>query len=228
MSVLFSQQTIDFLVENRLQNDKAWFEERREQYNQLVLAPLVSLVEELTPTLLGIDDKLLCIPKIDKSISRIWRDARFSKDKSIFRDNMWCMFVRQKNVGLPEFFFVITPQEFFYGCGYFAASSASMESVRRLILNNDKSFKAALSVYKKHSEFQLEGEMYKRTRHPDAPDNLKLWLDRKSICVMRTCTDFNLLYSNKLAATIATDYKAIAPIYNFLMKAEDAIYQSNL
>ena len=223
MNTPFSQASIDFLIQNRLENDKIWFEERREQYNQLVLAPLVSLVEELTPTLLRIDDKLLCIPKVDKSISRIWRDARFSKDKSIFRDNMWCMFVRQKNVGLPEFFFVVTPQEFFYGCGYFAASSASMDSARRLILNNDKSFKTALSALEKHSEFRLEGDIYKRTRHPDATDNLKQWLDRKSICVMRTVTDFNLLYSANLASTVAADYKAIAPIYNFLMKAEETI-----
>jgi len=219
----FSQETIDFLVENKLRNDKAWFEEHKTQYNQLVIAPLVSLVEALTPTLLSIDDKLLCVPKINGSISRIWRDSRFSKDKSIFRDTMWCMFVRQKNVGLPEFFFVVSPHDFIYGCGYFAASPASMESVRRLILEGDKDFKKALSTYEKQQLFQIDGDMYKKSRHPNSPDNLKPWLDRKSICFVGRSTDFSLLYSNKLASVVAEGYKTLAPIYNFLIKAEKLI-----
>jgi uncharacterized protein (DUF2461 family) len=58
MMALFSQDTINFLLENKLQNDKAWFEAHREQYNKYVTAPLISLTEALTPVLMDIDDKL--------------------------------------------------------------------------------------------------------------------------------------------------------------------------
>ena len=222
MNVLFSRETINFLVENRLQNDKAWFDAHKDQYKNHVIAPLVSLTEALTPALLDIDDRLICSPKVGGSVSRIWRDARFSKDKSLFRDVMWCMFVREKNIGLPEFFFVISPENFLYGCGYYSAGTASMDSLRKLILAGDKDFKSARSAYERQDVFTLDGDVYKKSRHPDMPGDLKNWLDRKTICFLRTSVDFDLLFSDKLAATVAEGFKTLAPIYNFLIKAEES------
>jgi len=221
MNALFSRATLDFLVENRLQNDRAWFEAHKGQYKNHVIAPLVSLTEALTPTLLDIDDRLICSPKVGGSVSRIWRDARFSKDKSLFRDVMWCMFVRKKHENLPEFFFVIFPDSFLYGCGYYSAGTASMESIRNLILSGDKSFKAALSAYEKQDIFELDGDMYKKSRHPDAPEKLREWLDRKTICFLRNSEDFDLLFSDKLAEKVAEGFKTLAPMYKFLIKAEE-------
>lgn len=43
MSTTFSKDTIQFLVENRMRNDKAWFTEHKQQYNELVIEPLVAL-----------------------------------------------------------------------------------------------------------------------------------------------------------------------------------------
>ena len=223
MTALFSQNTINFLVENRLRNDKAWFEAHKEQYNHDVIAPFISLTHELSSVLSDIDDKLICSPKVGGSISRIWRDARFSKDKSLFRDTMWCMFVRQKNLGLPEFFFVISPNNFLYGCGYYSAGAASMESLRELILSGDQDFKTALSAYESQDAFQLEGDMYKKSRYPDMPENLKNWLDRKTLCFLRESHDFDLLYSDKLSGKIAEGFKILKPIYHFLMKAEERV-----
>lgn len=223
MSALFTQDTINFLVENRLQNDKAWFEAHKERYNKYVVAPFVSLVEELSHALLGIDNKLICSPKVGGSVSRIWRDARFSKDKSLFRDMMWCMFVRKKNMGLPEFFFVISPKNFLYGCGYYSARTLSMESIRELIISSDTDFKTALSAYESQDIFQLDGDMYIKSRYSDIPENLRNWLDRKTICFIRESNDFDLLFSDILSVTVAEGYKALKPIYNFLIKAEERI-----
>lgn len=221
MSGLFSTNTIDFLVENKLRDDKAWFEENKDKYLEYVIRPFEALVTSLSQTLSAIDGKLICLPKVGGSISRIWRDARFSKDKSRFRDSMWCMFVRAKGMCLPEYFFVISPSGFFYGCGYYSASTASMESIRELILSGDCDFKAALSVIESQNEFLLDGDMYKKSRHPDAPENLRNWLDRKSLCFIRNSNDFNLLFSDKLSETVAAGYNLLSPVYHFLIKAEE-------
>ena len=215
MAALFSRETTDFLFENCLHNDKVWFNEHKQRYNDHVIAPLTSLAEALTPTLLDIDAQL------KGSVARIWRDARYAKDNALFRDTMWCMFIRQKNMGLPEFFFVISPDRFLYGGGYYSAGTASMERVRRLILANDKDFQAALAAYESQDTFALEGEIYKRSRHPDTSEKLRHWLDRKTICFVHNSSDFDLLFSSELAATIAAGYKTLAPMYHFLMKAEN-------
>lgn len=223
MSALFSQSTINFLIENRIQNDRTWFEAHKEEYNKCVIDPFVSFVNALSPVLSDIDEKLICLPKVGGSISHIWRDARFSKDKSIFRDTMWCMFVRKKNIGLPEFFFVISPEKFFYGCGYYLAGSASMDSVRELILAGDKDFKTALSAYESQDIFRLEGDMYKKSRFAKKQESLKNWLDRKTICFIRENNDFDFLYSSELPNEVANGFRILAPVYNFLIKAEERL-----
>ena len=222
MKSLFSEKTIDFLIENKLRNDRVWFEEHRDLYDQHVIAPLVSLVQAPEPVMMGIDNKLICSPKIGGSISRIWRDARRpSKDKTIFRDMMWCMFIRQKNMGLPEYFFLISPKEFLYGCGYYAASTATMESIRKLITSGSSEFKAALSAFENQDIFQIEGDFYKRSRFPDMPENLRSWMDRKTLSFVHRSNDFQLLSSEQLSDAVAEGFKMLAPIYDFFIKAEE-------
>ena len=227
MEAVFSHKTLDFLIENRLRNDKEWFAAHKEDYTSHVVEPLAELTQYLAPVLAEIDGGLICAPRVGGSISRIWRDTRYAHDKSLFRDNMWCSFDRQKGMGLPEFYFVISPEGFQYGCGYYAAGTASMESLRALILAEDRDFLAALAAYEAQDEFLLGGEMYKKSRHPRQPERLRNWLDRKNIGFDRGSADFDLLYSDRLARTVAAGYRTLAPMYRFLMKAEARRIQQN-
>ena len=219
----FSIKTLDFLSENRMRNNKAWFNEHKSDYQNLVLAPFVELVEKLAPTMLEMDSLLICEPKVDKCISRIYRDTRFSKDKSFYRDVMWCFFMRIKKLtgGQPGFFFELSQAGFRYGCGYYMAATDTMDSMRELILNDDKDFQKALKTFEKQSVFGMEGESYKKSRHPQSPENLRNWLDRKTICFIHNSKDFDLLFSDKLPDKIAEDFQRIKPIYQFLMKCEE-------
>ena len=110
----FSRKTLDFLVENRIQNSRSWFEEHRQDYNAYVLAPLRELVLALTPTMLKIDPLFTVEPSVNKTIARIYRDTRFSRDKSLYRDEMWITFMRNKRFwqGLPGYYFVFGPDGF--------------------------------------------------------------------------------------------------------------------
>lgn len=127
----------------------------------------------------------------------------------------------KKGRSLPEFFFVISPEGFLYGCGYYSASTASMESLRKLILAGDRAFQAALSAYENQDTFQLDGDLYKRSRYPGQPEHLRDWLDRKTICFLCSSDDFDLLYSEELARVLAEGYQTLAPVYRLLIKAEN-------
>ena len=81
----FSPKTLDFLWENRMRNSRDWFEEHKSEYRSYVVEPLCELVEALTPTMLQIDSLFTVDPRVDKTISRIWRDTRYSHDKSLSR-----------------------------------------------------------------------------------------------------------------------------------------------
>jgi uncharacterized protein (TIGR02453 family) len=196
----FSLSTVEFLIENRLMDSREWFKENKERYNKSVLEPFVELVERMTPDMLNIDPQLITEPRVDRTLSRIFRDTRFSKDKMIYRDNMWLVFMRDKKLyeGLPGFYFDLHPKGFSYGMGYYMASSASMAAIRKLVLDNAPAFKKADNAYRKQDLFFMEGDAYKRSRYPDMPEHIRLWLDKKSISFNRHSDDFDLLFRTNL------------------------------
>ena len=67
----------------------------------------------------------------------------------------------------------------------------------------------------------MEGELYKRSRFPNADERAGNWLNRKNIDFIRHESDFSLLFSDALAETLSAHFRLLAPIYSFLMKAED-------
>lgn len=217
----FSQKTLDFLFENRLHDSKVWFQEHKEDYRQYVVKPFAEFITGLQPAINQIDDKISCDPK---RISRLYRDARFSKGKSVFRESVWCSFSRRTNPyeSLPSFYFEISPAGFDYGCGYYKASTASMNAIRTLILEEDSSFQDALATYENQNVFQLDGEFYKKNRYPEQGERLYNWLNRKTLHLYCTNHDFDTLFRKDLSDKIAADFLSIAPIYRFFMKAEAA------
>jgi uncharacterized protein (TIGR02453 family) len=216
----FSKKTIDFLIENRLNDSKVWYQEHKEDYKKYVAEPFSEFITSLQPTINEIDSEIICNPK---RFSRLYRDARFSKGGSIFRDNMWCSFERRTEQfkAIPSFYFEISPNGFDYGCGYYMASTAIMNVLRELILKNDKSYKEAINAYESQNTFQLAGDLYKKNRYPEQSERLCNWLNRKSIYLSCKSTDIDMFYSDKLSNMIAEDFKKIAPIYHFFMKADE-------
>lgn len=218
----FSAVSLDFLFENMLNDSKTWYNDHKEDYRQLVTEPFAKLIDDLTGAMLEIDGKFVCNPK---KISRLYRDSRYAKGKSIFRDYVWYSFCRpyEGHKTLPEFYFSISPRGFDYGCGYYAATSDTMDSIRNLIISDDKSFKTALKAYKDQDVFELYGELYKRNHYPDESEEKQNWLNRRSMGISCESKDFDLLFSDRLAEKIAADFTAIAPIYKFFLYAEECV-----
>ena len=214
----FTQNSIDFLFENRLHDSREWFNDHKEDYRNFVTEPMKALIAEVAPTILKIDPLIEINPN---RISRIYRDMRLHPD-SIFRDHIWYTFSRshEQYHALPGFYFSIGAGGISYGCGYYCASAQSMQTLRSLMLSGDDSFKAALMAVEKQKVFTLYGDMYKRSKFPDQPEELRRWLDRKDIGLSFDINDPEIMFSDKLAKKVAGDFRKIAPFYDFCMKAE--------
>lgn len=217
----FSENSIHFLIENKIENNRDWFASHKADYQRFVVQPLAELVTDLTPVMLKIDPMFDCEPKINRTISRIYRDTRFSKDKTIFRDVAWCLFIRDKKLfhGLPGFFFEFSPRGFRYGCGFYCAEPSTMANLRQMVLSGVPIFNKAKVAYEKQGIFSLDGDRYKKTCYPDLPEELRRWLDLKDICFICDHTDFDLLYSEKLSQKVADELKLLAPEYRLMLNA---------
>lgn len=215
----FSEATLDFMALNRVMNSREWFHEHRDEYLSLVVEPIAELVEDMAPEMWKIDPSLIIIPKVGKSISRIWRDTRRGPELPIYRDVMWITLLRAKYEGYPSFWFEFSPRCLRWGCGWYQTDPAIMDCIRGMILSHDPDWRAALAAFEAQKVFRLDDERYKRSRHPDAPENERAWLDQKSLCLTHEETKLDRLYSDKLAAALTRDFRRIAPVYELFLKA---------
>lgn len=217
----FTKDALIFLLENKINNSKEWYDKHKDIYKKLVYNPCVDLIKELSPAILGIDSKIITIPS--KIISRVRRDTRFTKDKSLYRDNVWIVFLRDKSMmsTSPCYWFEIGQKGSSYGVGYYSADSGSMVNMRELILKRHPSFLSAISCYESQKEFVIGGELYKRNRCPDQPENIQTWINRKNIYFESVQNNYDLAFSKKLPDTLKKGFNMLKPIYDFFLVAEN-------
>lgn len=217
----FTQETLDFLVLNHIQDSRKWFEEHKKEYREFLIEPLRDLVIDLTPTMLEIDDQFVTEPRIDKTICRIWRDLRYTRDPSLYRKEMWIIFKRDRmhSTEYPGIYFAINGNGFDYGCGFWQASTTYMTALRGLILEDGPLFRNALKAYEAQDVFTIDGECYKRPHYPDQPEKMRLWLERKNIGFYTESDDLDMLFSPDLSEKLAAELKLLAPIYRLLLEA---------
>ena len=216
----FTVEALKFLFENKLNNSKEWYESHKDEYKKYVYEPFVELIKELAPVMAKIDDKIITIPS--KLISRVRRDTRFSRDKSLYRDNAWLVFLRDKSQmsTSPCFWFEINQKGSSYGVGYYSAQPCSMAKMREMIIDKHPAFLNALSCYESQDEFVIGGEMFKKSRFSGQPENLKLWLDRKNIYFECVRNNYDLAFSKELPEILKNGYIKLKPIYDFLCMLE--------
>ncbi|NLV36487.1 MAG: DUF2461 domain-containing protein [Clostridiaceae bacterium] len=217
----FTKEGLIFLFENRMRNDKAWYDSHKHVYKKYVYNPFVELITELAPTMKEIDGSIITIPS--KLISRVRRDTRFTKDKTLYRDNAWIVFLRDKSQMSTSacYWFGLDQTGCSYGAGYYNAEPASMAHMRDMIIKGHPAFKKALQCYESQNEFAIGGEMYKRSKYPDQPENLRLWLDRKNIFFECVQKDFDLAFSKDLPQKLDKSFRSLKPIYDFLLLTGD-------
>ena len=218
---MFSPQTLDFLATNHFMNSREYYAEHKPEFKQYVLRPLVETVETLAPVMERIDPYIVTEPKVDKTISRIYRDMRRAKG-SFYREYMWLTFKRDKREfpGYPEFFFILSPAYFGYGCGHYGASNETMQMLRQMIAGDDPLFRKADAAYRRQKVFSLDGDLYKRSRYPDYPAEKRNWLDRKTVTMLYESRDFAELFSQSLAQDMAEAFQKISPVYELMLAAE--------
>jgi uncharacterized protein (TIGR02453 family) len=139
----FPAEGIAFLRDLKKNNNREWFQPRLESYKELVRTPMLDLVHALHVAMLGFAPAYVGEPP--KCVYRIYRDIRFSKDKTPYKTRADALFWRNgmaKDAG-AAFYIAISPDEIGVGGGLYMPSPASLLAVRQQIAANPKAFRAA-------------------------------------------------------------------------------------
>jgi len=217
----FTRKTFTFLRDLGRNNDKAWFEAHRSDYEQHVLAPLRDLVDGMADFMLGIDLSFEVAPAVGKTIARIYRDTRFSKDKSPFRDCMWITFKRSAKDWaryVPGYFLEINPTWYRYGLGFYDAAPNLMARFREQIDEDPKAFLQAVAWFAKQDVFTLEGERYKRPLGQDKPEPIRTWYQYKSFYLSCNRKIDEAILSPQFADQLTAHFGLAAPLYRYIQR----------
>ena len=166
-NITFPQSTVKFLTALSKNNNKEWFEKNRVRYDFELLQPAVQFVIDLGEKLTKLSPNINAIPKIDKSIFRLYRDVRFSKNKAPFKTNLGLYFWegRGKKMECSGLYFHIEPKEFFLGSGMYMFSKDQLKKYRELVSDpaKGKQLHDIISKITKNKKFLLGGKTYKKT-----------------------------------------------------------------
>ena len=216
----FRPEGLDILIENRLMNSKAFYEEHKAQIRTLVQEPFYALIEKIAPAMCKIDPLFVVDPP--RMLSRVRRDTRFTKDKMLYRDHMWFFFGQRKE---PEdsrvcYYFEISPTYWAYGCGFLGASTKEKNMTKQMILQEDRTFVKAFEAVTQCKGCAFYGDTYKRIRYPEALEKYQPWLQQKEIGISCEKTNFDVLWNANFVDKMIKDLQKLAPFYQFLCTAK--------
>jgi uncharacterized protein (TIGR02453 family) len=217
----FYPQTIKFLTDLGMNNYKSWFEQHRDNYQKYLLNPMQRLVLSLAPTMLALDKNFEVAPKVDKTISRIYRDIRFSRDKAPLRNNMWITFKRrvQNWQDTPCFYFELMPDSYRFGMGYYQATSRTMKLFRKQVDRSPNTFLKCLEPLTDY--FTVEGEDYKKVFPVKHDYPIDKYYNKKTFYLMHKRQLDDLLFSDKLVAKIQKGFNRCSQLYKFLWQLKN-------
>jgi uncharacterized protein (TIGR02453 family) len=89
---IFTRETFKFFKDLGRHNRKEWMEANRDRYQAAIVQPLRRLLEELSPATLELDSHFDTTGRTGTNFSRINRDIRFAKDKTLYKTNMYLKF----------------------------------------------------------------------------------------------------------------------------------------
>jgi len=210
----FSSRTIDFMWELRFNNQKVWFEENKERFQQDFQAPMKALGREVFERITAEYPDHGLIHKV----SRIYKDARRVRDGEPYRCNMWFSMERPSEewTATPVFWFELFPEGWRYGLGYYQAKPITMAKLRARIDRDPKKFEQLIAPLDKQSEFALDGEEYKRKK--EAPtEKTADWYNKKSLILLHAGQNGEEIFSRNLADRLVDGYRFLMPFYDYLI-----------
>jgi len=215
----FKREAIQFLADLAANNDRAWFQPRKADYERLLKEPMEQLCVALSEGFAARGVPLEADPRT--SVFRIYRDTRFSKDKSPYKTHVAASFPlkgARKQMHGDGAYFHFQPGEMYMGGGMWHAEKQRLDAFRAALVKKPDKVRAAFEdpgFVKVFKEVKTE-EALKRVPagypadHPMA--DMFRW---KDVIFGKRLSDAQVL-SAKLPDTLADSYAAALPVLRFL------------
>jgi len=224
----FGQKTLTFLRQLKRNNKRDWFEANKATYVTDVQEIMRAFVQEMDTRFGRIAPEIIGDPK--KSIFRIYRDVRFSKDKSPYKTHAACWFFHRaagKKVGQEAheggagFYLHVEPGASFMGAGIWMPPRPTLNRLRAAVVADVTSFRAIVnnaSMKRRYGGLSEEGRLTRVPRGFPADHPAGDLLRHVSYIVGRSVTDAEVLNRN-VAQRVEKDFAVALPLVRWLNSA---------
>jgi len=151
----FNRKALDFLRQLKRNNRREWFEARREIYEQDLKAPMLALIEKVTAGMM--DYAPTHVRPAQKSMLRIYRDTRFSADKTPYKTHLaawWSRGGMEKTSG-SGYYLHISPTELLVAAGVYMPPKEQLLAIRQQLLERHDEFRRLIEAKKLRAKMEL-------------------------------------------------------------------------
>lgn len=213
----FTPKTVSFLRSLKRHNDREWFKARRAQYERHVRGPMVAVIERLAVDLRRFAPDLVASERT--SLYRVYRDTRFSADKSPLKTHIAAVFpprgmAKHEGAGL---YFHVGPDEVWAGGGMYMPHTSQLQLVREHIAEHHRRLRAIVQrpSFKKTAG-ELGGDRLSRVPRGFPPDHPAAeYLKHRQFLVGREYPPA-FAASPRFYPTLLGLFREIAPLCGFL------------
>ena len=163
-----------FLNELKENNNRVWFQDNKERYENDVKDPLLTFIAAFAERTPEISTSIMAIPRTTGgSLFRIYRDMRFSKDKTPYKTGAGIHFrhKRGKDVHAPGYYLHLEPGEVFAGCGIWKPNTETVTKIRTKIATHPDQWLNIIQEKKFKKTFTMGGDSLKRPPQGFDPDH---------------------------------------------------------
>jgi len=219
-----SESTMQFLSDLKQNNDRDWFQKNKSRYEKARAefeAFISSLISEITKF-----DNSIGHHTAKECIFRIYRDVRFSKDKSPYKTHFGAHItsaMKRSDIHTRAGYYIhISPGDSMLAGGAYMPQGPWIKAIRQEISYNPQDLKEILNnaEFKKYFG-EMSGEKLKRAPKGYEPDHPEIeLLKHKSFLGVHSCSD-SLVTSSDFLSHAGNVFKALYPFDQFLNRATE-------
>ena len=208
--------TLQFLRNLEKNNNREWFNENKTLYQE-AQQDVISFVEKLMEEMADFDEEMGKL-EAKKSVFRIYRDTRFSKDKTPYKTNFGAGLGMGKGNKISGYYLHIEPGKSFLAGGVYKPEPSVLKTIRQEISAFGDEFKAILEQDEFRNYFRglsVEDKLKKVPQGFEKDDKMAEYLKLKHFIVTHPISDEQLLSENAVKE-FTKIFKAMKPLNDFL------------
>ena len=202
--------TLPYLSDLAANNNRDWFQEHKARFDKVW--------EEMKVFTQKVADELNKIDVIESHRTyRIYRDVRFSKNKTPYKNSLGTGFTRATALRRGGFYLEIQPGASFVAGGFWAPNADDLKRIREEFAMEDNSMRAILAdpTFVKYFGTMIGDELKTAPRGFDKEHPAIDLIRKKQFLVLRRFTDEEVMSPNFIAEIVACQ-KAMHPFYDYM------------